>query len=112
MLSGGETTVTLKNKSGKGGRNSEYLLSFALNIMGAKNIFALACDTDGIDGSEQNAGAYCDGTSVRRMKEKLIDGQEHLNQNNAYCAFKAIDDLIFTGATATNVNDFRAILIV
>ncbi len=111
LLSGGETTVTLKNKSGKGGRNSEYLLSFALNIMGKKNIFALACDTDGIDGSENNAGAYCDGTSIKRMKEKLIEGQEYLNQNNAYCAFKAIDDLIFTGATATNVNDFRAILI-
>ncbi len=110
LLSGGETTVTLRHK-GKGGRNSEYLLSLALNIDGLQNIFSLACDTDGIDGSENNAGAYADYTSVKQMQDLGIDASKYLQFNDAYTAFAAINDLIFTGATSTNVNDFRAILI-
>ncbi len=110
LLSGGETTVTLRHK-GKGGRNSEYLLSLAIAINGQKNIYALAADTDGIDGSEDNAGAYCDGATFERMKKAGIDANHYLKMNNAYSAFKAIEDLIITGATATNVNDFRAIII-
>jgi len=110
LLSGGETTVTLRHK-GKGGRNSEFLLSLALTIDGVKNIYALAADTDGIDGSEKNAGAYCDATSIERMKERSIDGANLLQNNDAYSAFSVVSDLIFTGVTATNVNDFRAVLI-
>ncbi len=111
LLSGGETTVTLRNKTGRGGRNSEYLLSLALAIDGIENISALAADTDGIDGSEKNAGAYCDATSIERMKGGGIDGANSLQNNDAYSAFSIISDLIFTGVTATNVNDFRAVLI-
>lgn len=111
LLSGGETTVTLRNKSGRGGRNSEYLLSLSIGIDGIKNVFAIAADTDGIDGSENNAGAYADYTSVKQMQGLGIDASDYLQLNDAYTAFAAIDDLIFTGATSTNVNDFRAILI-
>ena len=110
LLSGGETTVTLHAK-GKGGRNSEFLLSFALGINGVAGIHAVAADTDGIDGSEDNAGAFADGHSVERMRKAGVDAKSMLMQNNAWTAFQAIDDLLVTGPTGTNVNDFRAILI-
>lgn len=110
LLSGGETTVTLRAK-GKGGRNSEFLLSFALGINGVAGIHAVAADTDGIDGSEDNAGAFADGHTVERMRKAGVDAKSMLMQNNAWMAFQAIDDLLVTGPTGTNVNDFRAILI-
>lgn len=110
LLSGGETTVTLRGK-GRGGRNGEFLLSLAIALDGVENVSALAGDTDGIDGSEDNAGAYVDGTTARRMREKGIDPQAALANNDAYTAFQAIGDLFVTGPTGTNVNDFRAILI-
>lgn len=110
LLSGGETTVTLRAK-GKGGRNSEFLLSFALGINGVPGIHAVAADTDGIDGSEDNAGAFADGRTIERMRKAGVDAKSMLNQNNAWAAFDAIDDLLVTGPTGTNVNDFRAILI-
>ncbi|MBN9304578.1 MAG: glycerate kinase [Devosia sp. 67-54] len=110
LLSGGETTVTVRGK-GKGGRNSEFLLSFALAIEGVDGISALAADTDGIDGSEDNAGAVADGTTCARMRQAGIDPRAALAGNDAYTAFKAIDALVVTGPTGTNVNDFRAILI-
>lgn len=110
LLSGGETTVTLRAK-GKGGRNSEFLLSFALGINGIADIHALAADTDGIDGSEDNAGAFADGHTVKRMREAGVDAKLMLMQNNAWMAFDSISDLLVTGPTGTNVNDFRAILI-
>ena len=110
ILSGGETTVTLRGK-GKGGRNSEFLLSFALGIEGFHNIHALAADTDGIDGSEDNAGAFADGSSVARMRTAGIDAKAKLAQNDAWTAFKAVDDLFVPGPTGTNVNDLRAILV-
>ncbi|WP_426130985.1 glycerate kinase type-2 family protein [Pararhizobium sp. PWRC1-1] len=110
LLSGGETTVTLRAK-GKGGRNSEFLLSFALGINGVAGIHAVAADTDGIDGSEDNAGAFADGHTVERMRKAGVDAKSMLMQNNAWTAFQAIDDLLVTGPTGTNVNDFRAILI-
>lgn len=110
LLSGGETTVTLRAK-GKGGRNSEFLLSFALGINGVAGIHAVAADTDGIDGSEDNAGAFADGHTVERMRQAGVDAKFMLMQNNAWTAFHAIDDLLVTGPTGTNVNDFRAILI-
>jgi glycerate 2-kinase len=110
ILSGGETTVTLRAK-GKGGRNSEFLLSFALGIDGLEGIHALAADTDGIDGSEDNAGAFVDGTSVTRMRAAGMDAKGMLAQNDAWTAFDAIGDLFVPGPTGTNVNDLRAILI-
>ena len=109
LLSGGETTVTVRAK-GRGGRNSEFLLALALAAEGLP-LAALAADTDGIDGSEDNAGAYVDGTTARRMREKGVDPQAALANNDAYTAFEAIGDLFVTGPTGTNVNDFRAILI-
>jgi hydroxypyruvate reductase len=110
ILSGGETTVTIRGK-GKGGRNSEFLLAFALGIDGADGIHALAADTDGIDGSEDNAGAFCDGTTVARLREKGRDARAYLADNDAWSAFNAISDLFVPGPTGTNVNDFRAILV-
>ena len=110
ILSGGETTVTLRAK-GKGGRNSEFLLAFALGIDGVSGVHALAADTDGIDGSEDNAGAFADGETVMRMRAAGIDAKAMLAGNNAWTAFNAVDDLFVPGPTGTNVNDLRAILV-
>ena len=110
ILSGGETTVTLRAK-GKGGRNSEFLLAFAIGISGVEGIHALAADTDGIDGSEDNAGAFADGSTVSRMRAADIDAKAMLAGNNAWTAFNAVGDLFVPGPTGTNVNDLRAILI-
>jgi glycerate 2-kinase len=110
LLSGGETTVTVRGK-GKGGRNAEFLLAFALAIDGTDGITALAADTDGIDGSEDNAGAFADGSSAARMRAAGIDPRVALAGNDAWTAFHAIGDLLVTGPTGTNVNDFRAIFV-
>jgi len=110
LLSGGETTVTLRGK-GRGGRNGEFLLALAIALDGTDGVSALAGDTDGIDGSEDNAGAFVDGTTAWRMREAGIDPQAALANNDAYTAFEAIGDLFITGPTGTNVNDFRAIII-
>jgi glycerate 2-kinase len=110
ILSGGETTVTLRAK-GKGGRNSEFLLAFAIGVDGVDGIHALAADTDGIDGSEDNAGAFADGTTVARMRAAGVDAKAMLAGNNAWTAFAAVDDLFVPGPTGTNVNDLRAILV-
>jgi hydroxypyruvate reductase len=110
ILSGGETTVTLRAK-GKGGRNSEFVLAFAIGIGGVQGIHALAADTDGIDGSENNAGAFADGTTVARMRAAGVDAKAMLAANNAWTAFAAVDDLFVPGPTGTNVNDLRAILV-
>ena len=111
MLSGGETTVTLRGKGGRGGRNSEFLLGFALAIEGLEGIAAMAADTDGIDGSEDNAGAFADGQSAARMRAAGVDPAAALARNDAWGAFDAIGDLFVTGPTGTNVNDLRVILI-
>ncbi|MER9417010.1 glycerate kinase [Mesorhizobium sp. M0306] len=110
ILSGGETTVTLRAK-GKGGRNSEFLLAFAIGISGMAGVHALAADTDGIDGSEDNAGAFADGSTVSRMRMAGVDAKAMLAGNNAWTAFNAVGDLFAPGPTGTNVNDLRAILI-
>ncbi|MDF1609810.1 glycerate kinase [Hoeflea sp. YIM 152468] len=110
ILSGGETTVTLRGK-GKGGRNTEFLLSFAAAIDGIDDIAAVAADTDGIDGSEDNAGAFADGGTAQRLRAEGLDPLAHLGSNDAWTAFNAIGDLFVPGPTGTNVNDFRAILI-
>ncbi len=111
LLSGGETTVTLKG-NGKGGRNTEFLLSFALEIAGETGIYALSADTDGIDGSEDNAGAFVDGQTVAQMRAQGIDVRSYLQNNDAWSAFDKIGALFISEPTGTNVNDFRAILIV
>ena len=111
ILSGGETTVTLRAKGGKGGRNSEFLLSFAIGIEGFDGIHALAADTDGIDGSEDNAGAFADGDTVARMRGAGVDAKAALAGNDAWTAFAASGNLFVPGPTGTNVNDLRAIVI-
>ncbi|MEM9279493.1 MAG: glycerate kinase [Pseudomonadota bacterium] len=110
LLSGGETTVTLKG-NGKGGRNTEFLLSFAIEINGEPGIHVLCADTDGIDGSENNAGAFVDGSTVAKMREAGVDPVAYLQNNDAWSAFDKIGALFIPGPTGTNVNDFRAILI-
>jgi hydroxypyruvate reductase len=110
LLSGGETTVTLRGKAGRGGRNGEFALALALAIDGSP-VTALAADTDGIDGSQDNAGAFVDGTTARRLRAYGLDGRSLLAGNDSYSGFEAIGDLFVTGPTGTNVNDFRAILI-
>lgn len=110
LLSGGETTVTI-NGSGKGGRNTEFLLSLAMSLDGYGGVFALAADTDGIDGSEDNAGAFADGTTVARLRTAGMDPAALLSNNDAWTAFNATGDLFVPGPTGTNVNDFRAILL-
>lgn len=110
LLSGGETTVTLRHK-GRGGRNSEFLLSFALAIEGIAGVAALAADTDGIDGSEDNAGAFADGETCTAIRAGGIDPSVALTSNDSWGAFDACGTLFSPGPTGTNVNDFRAILI-
>lgn len=110
LLSGGETTVTVRG-AGRGGRNAEFLLSLALSLRGEAGIAAIACDTDGIDGSEDNAGAWFDQAMFASAQEKGVDLASHLAGNDAYSAFAQLDRLVVTGPTLTNVNDFRAILI-
>jgi hydroxypyruvate reductase len=110
ILSGGETTVTVRGK-GRGGRNAEYLLSLALALKGAADIYALAADTDGIDGSEDNAGAIITPDTLARAEAAGIDLETCLRTNDAYAAFHDLGDLVVTGPTRTNVNDFRAILV-
>ncbi len=110
LLSGGETTVTVTGQ-GRGGRNAEFLLALAIALEGAPGIFALACDTDGIDGSEDNAGARITPDSLTRAQAAGLDARLLLADNDGYGFFAALDDLIVTGPTLTNVNDFRAILV-
>jgi glycerate 2-kinase len=109
IISGGETTVTVRGE-GRGGRNAEFLLSLAIALGGRADISALAADTDGIDGSEDNAGAIIGPDTLRRAAAAGLDVVRHLSQNDAYGVFSALGDLIVTGPTRTNVNDFRAIL--
>jgi hydroxypyruvate reductase len=106
LLSGGETTVTVRGK-GRGGRNAEFLLALAIALDGHPKIHALAADTDGIDGSEDNAGALIGPDTLARGP----DAKARLADNDAYGFFSALGDLVVTGPTLTNVNDFRAILV-
>lgn len=110
VLSGGETTVTLKG-SGKGGRNSEFLLALARDIDGFPNVFALAADTDGVDGSETNAGAFAGCDTIARLNAAGLDAIKLLDDNDSWTAFNATGDLFEPGPTGTNINDFRAILL-
>lgn len=112
LLSGGETTVTIgRGPAGKGGRNTEFLLSLALTLKGAEGIWAIAGDSDGIDGVEDAAGALVTPDTLVRMRAAGIDPRQSLVTHDSYTAFKAVGDLVVTGPTLTNVNDIRAILI-
>lgn len=111
LLSGGETTVLVGNPAGSGGRNSEYMLSLAMSLDAAPGISALACDTDGIDGVGGHAGAIADESTLARAKAAGLSASGMLRENNSFGFFQALGDLVFTGPTRTNVNDFRAILI-
>ncbi len=111
IISGGETTVTVTNREGRGGRNLEYLLGLAMALNGTPGISALACDTDGIDGTEEAAGAIVTPDTLARARTLGLDPAEYLRRNDAYLFFEALGDLVVTGPTLTNVNDFRVILI-
>ena len=110
VLSGGELTVTMKGK-GKGGPNGEYMLAMAIALEGAEGIHAIACDTDGIDGSEDNAGATIGPDTLARARAAGLDAAAFLADNDSYGFFNSIGDLVMTGPTYTNVNDFRALLV-
>jgi hydroxypyruvate reductase len=110
VLSGGETTVEVRGR-GRGGRNAEYALALAIALEGQERIHAIACDTDGIDGSEDNAGALIGPDTLARAAALGVDPAAHLADNDAYGFFSALDDLVVCGPTLTNVNEFRAILI-
>jgi len=110
LLSGGETTVTMRGR-GRGGRNAELLLALAIQLKGAAGISALAADTDGIDGSEDNAGAIVTPDTLARAEAQGLDAKAMLADNDAYDFFSGLGDLVVTGPTLTNVNDFRAIII-
>jgi len=110
VLSGGETTVTVKG-NGRGGRNVEFLLSLAIALGGHPDIHAIACDTDGIDGTEDNAGALYSPDTLARAEAQQLRARAMLDNNDGYSFFLALGDLVVTGPTRTNVNDFRAILI-
>lgn len=110
ILSGGETSVTLRG-SGRGGRNAEYLLALAVALQGTPGVHAIACDTDGIDGTEDNAGAVLAPDTLQRAAALGLDARALLDNNDGYGFFAALGDLVVTGPTRTNVNDFRAILL-
>jgi glycerate 2-kinase len=112
IVSGGETTVTVRHATpGRGGRAGEFLLGCALALQGEARVHALAADTDGIDGVEDNAGAIVTPDTVARASALGLSTQTHLDRHDAYAYFSALGDLVVTGPTFTNVNDFRALLI-
>jgi hydroxypyruvate reductase len=121
ILSGGETTVTVRSKGsapqaagrppGRGGRATEFLLGAAIALQGEPGVWVLAADTDGIDGMEDNAGAVVTPDTLARAAHLGLKPAEHLDRHDAYSFFAALGDLVVTGPTFTNVNDFRAILV-
>jgi glycerate 2-kinase len=110
LISGGETTVTVRGK-GRGGRNVEFLLSFAVALDRLPNVYAVAGDTDGVDGAEEVAGALVTPDTLSRAAALGVNAKERLADNDGHGFFAALGDQIVTGPTLTNVNDFRAILI-
>ncbi|MEO6362444.1 MAG: glycerate kinase [Caldimonas sp.] len=111
VLSGGETTVTVKARGGRGGRATEFLLGCAIALQGEPGVWVLAADTDGIDGVEMNAGAWVTPDTLQRAARMGVKARERLEANDAYSFFAPLGDLLVTGPTYTNVNDFRALLI-
>ena len=111
LLSGGECTVTVRRTAGRGGRCGEFLLGLGIELEGVADVHAIAADTDGIDGSESNAGALLAPDSLARARAQGLDPRKYLAANDSYGIFSALGDLVVTGPTRTNVNDYRAILI-
>lgn len=111
LLSGGETSVTIKG-NGRGGRNTEFLLSLLIALDGIDDVYAIACDTDGIDGSEDNAGAIITPNSLAKATHHELNPASFLFNNDSYTFFSKLEDLVITGPTYTNVNDYRAIFLV
>ena len=111
LLSGGEATVTTNAPGGRGGPNCEYLLALAVALDGAPNVYAIACDTDGIDGSADAAGAFVGPDTLARARDAGMDPRDMLARHDSYEFFRQLGDLVMTGPTLTNVDDFRAILI-
>ena len=111
ILSGGETTVTVRSKGGRGGRAGEFLLGCAIALQGQPGVHVLAADTDGIDGIEDNAGAVVTPDTLARAVAAGMKAGEYLDRNDAYSFFARLDDLVVPGPTFTNVNDFRALLV-
>jgi hydroxypyruvate reductase len=115
-LSGGETTVTIRQQApgtpkGRGGRSGEFCLGLAVALQAQAGVWAIAADTDGIDGIEDNAGAQVAPDTLARSEAKGVKATEYLDRNDAYGFFEAVGDLVVTGPTHTNVNDFRAIVV-
>ena len=111
LLSGGETTVTVRGQGGRGGRASEFLLGCAIALQGQPGVWGLSADTDGIDGIEDNAGALVTPETLARAAAQGLKVGQHLERNDAYGFFEPLGDLVITGPTHTNVNDFRALLV-
>jgi len=111
ILSGGETTVTVKSKGGRGGRATEFLLGCAIALQGEPGVHVLAADTDGIDGVEDNAGAIVTPDTLARAAAQGLKAADFLDRNDAYNFFAPLGDLVVPGPTFTNVNDFRALLV-
>ncbi|MBK7655678.1 MAG: glycerate kinase [Betaproteobacteria bacterium] len=116
ILSGGETTVTVRPQDpgtprGRGGRAGEFCLGLALGLQGQSGVWALAADTDGIDGMEDNAGAFVNPDTLKRAQSHGMKVDEYLDRNDAYGYFSPLGDLVITGPTHTNVNDFRCLLV-
>ena len=111
LISGGETTVTMDALGGTGGPNCEYLLALAVALDGAPNVHAIACDTDGIDGSTDAAGAFIGPDTLTRARAAGMDARDMLGRHDSYEFFRQLGDLVVTGPTRTNVNDFRAVLV-
>jgi len=111
LVSGGECTVTVRGERGRGGRCSEFLLALAIELEGVDNVWAIAADTDGIDGTEDNAGAILTPDTLARARAAGLDPKAMLAANDSYGLFAALGDLVVTGPTRTNVNDYRAVLI-
>lgn len=111
LLSGGETTVSVRHENGRGGRNSEYLLALGLALGDVAGVWGIACDTDGIDGTEDNAGALWTPDSLERARDAGLDAAALLEANDAYGFFSTLGDLVISGPTRTNVNDFRLVVI-
>ena len=111
LISGGECTVTIEGEGGRGGRCAEFLLSLAIELDGMDGVWALAADTDGIDGSEDNAGALISPDTLARARAKGLDPKALLQKHDSYGFFSGLGDLLVTGPTRTNVNDYRAVLV-
>lgn len=111
LLSGGETTVTVRTTGGRGGRAGEFLMGCALALKSQPGVWVLAADTDGVDGSEDNAGAVVTPDTLQRAALTGLRIEDYLQRHDSYSFFAALDDLVITGPTYTNVNDFRAVLI-